>query len=262
MATPLSRRRGVAGVVSFTVQFTSADGASLRRQLFRIGSLTHLSGEVENEGDRSLRCRWHDHAFMRTAAPEGTTVAVAPEPGLLAGEVDMAGVAAHDDGSVEALESLTKTYRVATPVPHLTLAPVAVDLARRLNVIRVRRPRAEARSSPSRRRAPRRARCRRASPPGVRPPGRRAWEPTSSKRSHDTPRPAVSALPSDAGQPACPLPLLLRLSARPCVSTRARFWRLSRLRSSWWFWTRPWSTSRCRRSRATSASRSRASRGS
>jgi hypothetical protein len=44
------------------------------------------------------------HAFMRIAAPEGTTVAVAPEPGLLADEVDMAGVAAHDGGSVEALD--------------------------------------------------------------------------------------------------------------------------------------------------------------
>jgi hypothetical protein len=60
-------------------------------------------------------------AVMRVDAPEGITVLVAPEPGLLAGEVDLAGLGAHDDGSVEALESLMKTYRVATPIPRLTL---------------------------------------------------------------------------------------------------------------------------------------------
>jgi hypothetical protein len=36
--------------------------------------------------------------------------------------VDLAGLEADDDGSVEALESLLKTYRVATPVPRLKLA--------------------------------------------------------------------------------------------------------------------------------------------
>jgi hypothetical protein len=62
------------------------------------------------------------HALMRVDAPEGITVLVSPEPGLFAGEVDLAGLEADDDGSVEALESLLKTYRVATPVPRLKLA--------------------------------------------------------------------------------------------------------------------------------------------
>jgi hypothetical protein len=62
-------------------------------------------------------------ALMRVDAPEGITVLAAPEPGLFAGEVDLAGLGAHDDGSVEALESLMQTYRVATPMPRLTLTP-------------------------------------------------------------------------------------------------------------------------------------------
>jgi hypothetical protein len=61
-------------------------------------------------------------ALMRVDAPEGITAMVAPEPGLFAGEVDLAELEADDDGSVEALESLLKTYRVATPVPRLKLA--------------------------------------------------------------------------------------------------------------------------------------------
>lgn len=61
------------------------------------------------------------HALMRVDAPEGITVLVSPEPGLFAGEVDFAGLETDDDGSVEALESLRKTYRVATPVPRLEL---------------------------------------------------------------------------------------------------------------------------------------------
>jgi hypothetical protein len=63
------------------------------------------------------------HALLRVDAPEGITVQVAPEAGLFAGEVDLTGLESDDDGSVEALESLMKTYRVATPVPRLTLAP-------------------------------------------------------------------------------------------------------------------------------------------
>jgi hypothetical protein len=62
------------------------------------------------------------HALLRVDAPEGITVLVPPEPGLFAGEVDLAGLEADDDGSVEALESLLTTYRVATPVPRLELA--------------------------------------------------------------------------------------------------------------------------------------------
>jgi hypothetical protein len=62
------------------------------------------------------------HALMRVDAPEGITVLVSPEPGLFAGEVDLAELEADDDGSVEALESLLKTYRVATPAPRLKLA--------------------------------------------------------------------------------------------------------------------------------------------
>jgi hypothetical protein len=62
------------------------------------------------------------HALMRVDAPEGITVLVSPEPGLFAGEVDLADLEADDDGSVEALESLLKTYRVATPAPRLKLA--------------------------------------------------------------------------------------------------------------------------------------------
>jgi hypothetical protein len=116
----------MAGVVSFTAQFTSADGASLRRQLFRSGALTHLSGEVENEGDRSLRCRWHDPRLRAYRPPDGITVAVAPEPGLLAGEVDMSQ---RTTTSVEALESLMKTYRVATPVP-ISRSPPGQSTAR------------------------------------------------------------------------------------------------------------------------------------
>jgi hypothetical protein len=61
-------------------------------------------------------------ALLRVDAPEGITVQVAPEPGLFAGEVDLEGLEADDDGSVEALESLLKTYRVATPAPRLKLA--------------------------------------------------------------------------------------------------------------------------------------------
>ena len=62
------------------------------------------------------------HALMRVDAPEGITVMVAPEPGLLSGEVDLAGLEIDDDGSVEMLESLLKTRRVATPTPRLKLA--------------------------------------------------------------------------------------------------------------------------------------------
>jgi hypothetical protein len=62
------------------------------------------------------------HALLRVDAPEGITVQVAPEPGIFAGEVDLAGLEADDDGSVEALETLMETYRVATPVPRLKLA--------------------------------------------------------------------------------------------------------------------------------------------
>jgi hypothetical protein len=62
------------------------------------------------------------HALMRVDAPEGITVMVAPEPGLLSGEVDLAGLEIDDDGSVEMLESLLKTHRVATPAPRLKLA--------------------------------------------------------------------------------------------------------------------------------------------
>jgi hypothetical protein len=61
-------------------------------------------------------------ALVRVDAPEGMIVQVAPEPGLFAGEVDLAGLEVDDDGSVEALESVLKTYRVATPVPRLKLA--------------------------------------------------------------------------------------------------------------------------------------------
>lgn len=61
-------------------------------------------------------------ALLRVDAPEGITVQAAPEPGLFAGEVDLAGLEADDDGSVEALEAVLKTYRVATPVPRLKLA--------------------------------------------------------------------------------------------------------------------------------------------
>ena len=61
------------------------------------------------------------HALMRVDAPDGITVLVSPEPGLFAGEVDLAGLEG-DDGSVEALESILKTYSVATRVPRLTLA--------------------------------------------------------------------------------------------------------------------------------------------
>jgi hypothetical protein len=61
------------------------------------------------------------HALMRVDAPEGITVLVSPEPGLFAGEVDFARLE-RDDGSVEALESILKTYSVAMRVPRLTLA--------------------------------------------------------------------------------------------------------------------------------------------
>ena len=63
------------------------------------------------------------HALMRVDAPDGITVQVSPEPGLFAGEVDLAGLETDDDGSVEALESLLKTHRVATPMRPLELAP-------------------------------------------------------------------------------------------------------------------------------------------
>ena len=62
------------------------------------------------------------HALMRVDAPEGITVMVAPEPGLLSGEVDLAGLEIDDDGSVEMLESLLKTHRVATSGARLKLA--------------------------------------------------------------------------------------------------------------------------------------------
>ena len=62
------------------------------------------------------------HALLRVVdAPEGISVMVAPEPGLFAGELDDAELEA-DDGSVEALESLMKSYRVATPLPRLKLS--------------------------------------------------------------------------------------------------------------------------------------------
>jgi hypothetical protein len=61
------------------------------------------------------------HALLRVDAPEGISVMVTPEPGLLAGELDDAELRT-DDGSAEALEMLLKSHRVATPLPRLKLA--------------------------------------------------------------------------------------------------------------------------------------------
>jgi hypothetical protein len=62
------------------------------------------------------------HALLRVDAPDGITVMVTPEPGLLAGEVELAGLGSDDDGSAEALETLMRTYRVEMPAARLTLA--------------------------------------------------------------------------------------------------------------------------------------------
>jgi hypothetical protein len=61
------------------------------------------------------------HALVRVDAPEGISVMVAPEPGLFAGEVDDTELDG-DDGSVEALESVLRSYRVATPLARLKLS--------------------------------------------------------------------------------------------------------------------------------------------
>lgn len=60
------------------------------------------------------------HSVLRIDAPDGISVMVAPEPGLLVGELDDAGFEA-DDGSVEMLDSLIRDYRVM-PMPRLILA--------------------------------------------------------------------------------------------------------------------------------------------
>src|SRR6476646_6293439 len=61
---------------------------------------------VRNVGSGSL-ARYVVNYSVRTPvdAPEGITAMVAPEPGLFAGEVDLAELETDDDGSVEAFES-------------------------------------------------------------------------------------------------------------------------------------------------------------
>lgn len=62
------------------------------------------------------------HALLRVDAPEGMSVMLAPEAGLFAGEIDPAGLELQSDApGADQLEALTKTYKIATPLPRLKL---------------------------------------------------------------------------------------------------------------------------------------------
>jgi len=62
------------------------------------------------------------HSVFSVDAPEGGGAMLAPEPGLLVGEIEAEGIELRSDESdSERLLEIANTYKITTPIPRLQL---------------------------------------------------------------------------------------------------------------------------------------------